>query len=123
MTIWKNKEELPDFDREFLEVYKDNSKNIEEFVSENKARKYYLSTPDAIMPSFTVYSELDDDVVKWCYLDDLLALEQRLKDVEKVIKKAIWYIERVEQFSEPIADESFVFCIKAQDYLNKIQRR
>lgn len=50
---------------------------------------------------------------------DNLALEQRLKEAEEIIKKAIWYIERVEQFSEPIADESFVFCIKAQDYLNK----
>ena len=77
MTMWKSRDELPDYDREFLEVYKDNSKYINEFMSESKAREYYLSTPDTIMPIFTGCRCLGDDVVKWCYIGDLLALEQR----------------------------------------------
>ena len=122
MTIWKSKDELPEFDREFLEVYKDNSKSIDKFMSESKAREYYLSTPYNLMPSFTVCRELDDDVVKWCYLDDLLALEQRLEKAKEGLETISGY-ERAGIGSGggaiPIPTEEAEIAIETLEIINK----
>ena len=121
MTIWKSKDELPEFDREFLEVYKDNSKIIDEFKSESNAKEYYLSTPYTFEPSFTVCRSLDDEVVKWCYIDDLLALEQRLEEAEEVIRE-IMNINIPACFNyNDCCDRCKTACHNktAQEYLNK----
>lgn len=93
---------------------------IEQLKLENTQLKYKLKDLEEIRVRLQL--RLNDESRKE-FSKSIQAKPQQAKEAEEVIKKAIWYIERVEQFSEPIADESFVFCIKAQDYLNKIQRR
>ena len=60
-----NKELTPDWDKEFMVVYKDGSSRIEEFVSEEKAREFYLSNPHNSMPNFDVSREMDEDIDYW----------------------------------------------------------
>lgn len=111
MTIWHSKDELPTTDSI---IYTDDGYLLYFEMVDNPMTngQYPVWSYNGGSEEYT-----NNDFKKWCYLDDLLSLEQRLKDAEDIIE----YISYGEVRGLNITKQASKKELKqfAQEYLNK----
>ncbi len=98
--IWHNTEEIPKAFKTF--VFKTDKGNIcSDMVSTNNVWNPIL------LPEFYSMDDFDkaERITKWCYLDDLLALETENKDLSDKIGKTESDLERTRKALDVALDE------------------
>lgn len=58
------------------------------------------------------------DVMRWCYVDDLIAQADKAERLQKAVDKAIWILEESKKVQRPDFKLGFTYCLFPQPHLD-----